>query len=87
MSTSSRALVKVVERTIKPIYLADRYHSFIVYEILECGHRQTAFPQADPLVARYRVCLQCVEDSGERLPPKKPARAVRSVPRRTDRAA
>lgn len=79
MRTFSRVLTKVVGRTIQPIYLADRYHSFIVHEILECGHRQVAFPQADPLVARYRVCVKCVAKEGEESPPKKRPQSVRAV--------
>lgn len=89
MPTSSRALVKVLERIVRPVYLAEHYHTFYVEEVLECGHRQIAYPQGDPLVARYRVCFECVKNCGEGVlaGTKKPPRSVRSFPGRADRAA
>ena len=87
MPTTSRALTKVVERIVKPVYLAQHYHTFYVLEVLECGHRQVAYPQGDPLIAKYRVCSECVKGCGEGVLARKPPRSVRSIPQRADRAA
>lgn len=56
-----------------------------VVEHLECGHQLTVYPQADPLIARRRVCHECSGHVGA-LPlgsvPKKPAQSVRALVRK-----
>jgi hypothetical protein len=49
-----------------------------VIEHLECGHKLTVYPQADPLIARRRLCPECSGHVGALpLVPKKPVQSVR----------
>ena len=44
-------------------------------ETLDCGHKLSVYPAADPLIARYRKCPDCDQKVLE-LPPKKPVQSA-----------
>jgi hypothetical protein len=54
------ALCRVDERLIRTVPAdGDQHPTFFVIERLECGHKLTIYPKADPLTAKYRRCKQC----------------------------
>lgn len=75
------ALKRVVHRKPVPFmpYASEpKYLLVYVIESLECGHRVTVYPQADPLIAARRRCQEC--DGGEVIAIdalKKPSVSVR----------
>ena len=55
-------LQKILSRHVVPFHPHKHHPECVVtycVEELECGHRRHAFPQCDPLVARYRNCPEC----------------------------
>jgi len=79
MEKTSRALRLVIRRDPKayrPYESEPSYLLCYVIEQLECGHELTVYPQADPLIAKRRLCPDC-QDLHAALPPKKPAHSVR----------
>lgn len=54
-----------------------KYLLVYVVETLECGHRVTVYPQADPLIAQRRSCGECDGDKVVVIKaPKKPSASV-----------
>lgn len=79
MEKTSRALRLVIRREPKPYRPHESEPAYLlcyVIEQLECGHSLTVYPQADPLIAKRRLCQKC-QGLLEALPPKKPASSVR----------
>jgi len=74
-------LQRVVHRKPVPFMPHEREPQYLlvyVVESLECGHTVTVYPQADPLIAQRRRCLDC--DGGEvEAAQKKPSASVRLV--------
>lgn len=80
MSDTSRALRLVIRREPKPYRPFEsepKYLLCYVIEQLECGHELTVYPQADPLIAKRRVCPNC-QGLHAALPPKKPTQSVKA---------
>ena len=78
MSGSQRCLRLVTLRTPKAHRPHDHVPEYLlcyVVETLECGHTLTVYPQADPLIARRRVCHEC-ESLVSSLPPEKSPHSV-----------
>jgi hypothetical protein len=63
-------LCRVEERLIRTVSGLDQPATFVVIERLECGHKLTIYPKADPLTAKYRRCKQCEVSS--HAPAQKP---------------
>ena len=66
---NNRKLCLVVSR--KPIPFQpdpnnSQYMLVYVTEKLDCGHELTVYPQADPLVARRRLCPGCATPAARR---------------------
>jgi hypothetical protein len=76
---------RVVRRKPVPFQRSPKHPEILgcyVEETLECGHKQTVYPQIDDLVARKRVCSEC---NGHFLGlelPKKVAQSVRRIPKK-----
>jgi hypothetical protein len=76
---NSVQLFKVVHRKPVPFLLhperEDRANYLGVYcvETLECGHKVSTYPQADPLVAVRRECKKCNSNLVEFPKPRKEA--------------
>ena len=78
MEKTSRALRLVVRRIPKAYRPHEHVSDYLlcyVIEELECGHEMTVYPQADPLIAKRRLCHKC-HDAASSLPPKKPSAGV-----------
>lgn len=80
----NQPLQRVLGRVVKKLYepdavLGTRMVSAHVLEKLECGHTRDAYPEVDPLIARYRKCGVCARDESmpEPRPLKKPVQSVR----------
>jgi hypothetical protein len=59
MNGPSNALRLVLSRHPVPFRAARNYWLCYVVETLECGHKVTVHPQADPLTAKRRNCPDC----------------------------
>jgi hypothetical protein len=65
-------LQKVVRRNpvpFQPHVTEPTYLLVYVVETLACGHTLTTYPQADPLIAVRRDCLECGEPTSLKKKP------------------